>query len=573
MLNVMRPVGLALLLFLTACSGGAPDAVTTKVTPGILNFTSRARSTVVTLKNLETAALDFTLTSSTTRVGLKPDEGRLAPGDTAYISVHFDYKGLRKGQLLNETLTLKTQPVGGKLSTKTIPLVFEMTVGGLDACGGQRSGASAVGSAPRRTAPSGLPYASLPYANGELLVQVRPGLNVQRSDPLEQVRAVTLSVAQDYGLGLQSAPGLYRPTLVTVPAGESLLAAKARLARDPRVAYAEPNYYLELLGVPDDPFVASQWNLLEFGLSQAWDVETGTGKVVVAIIDSGVYGKHEDLSGKLLPGCDFFDGDSDAAPGLDSGFEAGHGTHVAGIAAAVGNNGTGVAGVAYGPGVKLLPIKVFDDVGTAGTVNELLNGLLWAAGLPVEGVATNPHPADIINMSLGIDTTKLTDGVLQSVGEVTKRVLDRGVVMFAATGNNGFDDRVFAPASAPAVYAVGSVDGNRNRSAFSNYATRGATVDFMAPGGESPASECFSVLSTFPLNDYVCQAGTSMASPFVAGVAALLLSRNPGLSPAQLKAKLAESAFFDPTYMTPQEYGSGVVCADKAVGAATRCGR
>ena len=561
----------AFLLLLVACSGTPEATLTTKITPSTLNFTSRARSTVITLtNNSEGSAVEFDIVPSTPRIVVKPDKGRLASGETAYVNVSFNYKGLSKGQLLNEALTLNTQSLDSGSSVKTIPLVFEMTVGGLDACGGQRSGASKAGSLPRSVSPS-----ELPYAEGELLVGVRAGVTAQG---MAALRSAAQGVAADYGLALQGAPSPYRPSLATLPEGEGVLEAAARLARDPRVAYAEPNYYLELLKLPNDPFLNDQWNLLEFGLPQAWDVETGTGKVVVAIIDSGVYGKHEDLSGKLLPGCDFFDGDSDAAPGLDSGFEAGHGTHVAGIAAAVGNNDTGVAGVAYGPGVRLLPVKVFDDVGTVGTVDELLNGLLWAAGLPVEGVATNPHPADIVNMSLGIDTAKLMDGTLKAIDEVTQRVLERGVVMFAATGNNGFDDRIFAPASAPAVFAVGSVDGGRGRSAFSNYAAssyaaRGAGVDFMAPGGEAPDSECFSVLSTFPLNDYVCQAGTSMASPFVAGVAALLLSRNPGLSPAQLKTKLAESAFFDPAYMTSQEYGSGIVCADKALGAATRCGR
>ncbi len=568
----MRRVFLAILLLLSSCSAPGSESVTTKVTPTTLSFTSRARSTVMTLKNnSEGSPVTFTLAASTPRIRLEPAKGSLAPGQTAYVNVSFAYKGLSKGQLLNETLTLSTQSEVTGSVTKTVPLVFEMTVGGLDACGGQRSGSS-VAAGPRSAQPSGLPYAP-----GELLVQYRPGLSVQGD--ATALRSVALGVARDYGLEVQGAPSPSRPTLVTVPEGEAesqgetLLELAARLARDPRVAYAEPNYYLELLGLPDDPFVNDQWNLLEFGLPEAWAVETGTGKVTIAVIDSGVYGKHEDLSGKLYPGCDFYDGDSDAAPGLDSGFEAGHGTHVAGIAAALGNNALGVAGVAYGGGVRLLPVKVFDDVGTVGTVDELLDGLLWAAGIPLEGVATNPHPADIINMSLGIDTAKLSGGVLQSIDEVTKRVLERGVVMFAASGNNGFGDRIFAPASSPSVYAVGSVDGGRGRSAFSNYALTGATVDFMAPGGENPGGECFSVLSTFPLNDYVCQSGTSMASPFVAGVAALLLSRHPDLSPAQLKARLAESAFFDPAYMNPKEYGHGVVCADKALGAPTRCGR
>ncbi|CAN5801907.1 S8 family peptidase [soil metagenome] len=566
---------LMLFLLLVGC-GGAPDApVTTKITPSTLDFTSRARSTVITVKNnLETSALQFTLLPSTQRITLDPAKGSLAPGETEYITVTFDYKGLSKGQLLNESLALKTQPVDGVPSVKTIPLVFEMTVGGLDACGGLRSGSNSVG-ASQRAAPQGSPY-----ADRELLVQLHTGLNTQASNTQAvgtqtaenaALRRVAVSVAQDYGLTLQGVPSANRPTLVTLPVGETVPEFAARLARDPRVAYAEPNYYLELLDVPNDPFLDAQWNLLDFGLPQAWAVETGTGKGVIAVIDSGVYGKHEDLSGKLYPGCDFYDGDNDAAPGLDS-FDAGHGTHVAGIAAAVGNNGTGVAGVAYGPGVRIVPVKVFDDSGRTGTVDELLDGLLWSAGLPIEGVATNPHPADIVNMSLGIDPAKMQVNTLQSVNDVTQRVLASGVVMFAASGNGGLSDRIFAPGNSPSVLAVGSVDGDRRRSDFSNYAARGKSVDFMAPGGSSDNSECFSILSTLPQNDYDCMSGTSMASPFVAGVAALLLSRNSDLSPEQVKAKLTGSALFT-SYMNAAEYGAGIVCAGSALGAATRCGR
>ena len=188
--------GLLVFLFLSSCSAPAPDAtVTTKVTPTTLSFTSRARSTVVTLKNnLEAASIDYTLTASTSRIQLEPAKGRLAPGQTEYVNVSFDYKGLSKGQLLNETLTLTTQSPSGT-SVKTLPLVFEMTVGGLDACGGQRSGPGSAAS-PSHAAPS-----ALPYADGELLVQYRPGLDAQsRADPLTALRSTASSVAQDYGL-------------------------------------------------------------------------------------------------------------------------------------------------------------------------------------------------------------------------------------------------------------------------------------------------------------------------------------------------------------------------------------
>jgi len=131
---------------------------------------------------------------------------------------------------------------------------------------------------------------------------------------------------------------------------------------------------------------------------------------------------------------------------------------------------------------------------------------------------------------------------------------------------------VFSPANSPLIYAVGSVDGDRRRSDFSNYAADGLDVDFMAPGGSNFGAGCGLIRSTFPENGYACLEGTSMASPFVAGVAALLLSQDAGLSPADIRAKLRGSALFDASYMTGQEYGAGIVCADRALGAATRCG-
>ena len=362
---------------------------------------------------------------------------------------------------------------------------------------------------------------------------------------------------------------------MTVPAGENVATFARRLATDPRVVYAEPNYLLETLAEPDDPRLSEQWNLLDFGLPQAWDVATGdTGKVVVAVIDSGVDTAHVDLQTKVLSGCDFADKDNNPNPGPQS-VDPDHGTHVAGIAVAVGNNAEGVAGVAYGASVKLLPLKVFSDMSDkGGSIDALLDALLWAAGIPVEGVGTNPNPAQIVNMSLGVEPSALEGSTPQAIEDVTKRVYDMGVTMFAAAGNDGKDTFVRSPANSPWVYAVGSVDGDYRRSGFSDYATSGATVDFMAPGGTKPGSLCSngSILSTFKGDGYGCKAGTSMASPFVAGVAALVLSRTPGLSPSELKAELANSALFEP-YMNAQAYGAGVVCADRALGAATQCGR
>ena len=422
-----------------------------------------------------------------------------------------------------------------------------------------------------------------PYVPGQVLVQYQTGLESQSLEPqsaatqAKALRQLSQDVARDYRGNVVKEATAYRPSLLQLPQGESVEAAVQRLERDPRVAYAEPNYFLELLGVPNDPELNKQWHLLEFGLREAWEVETGTGSVVVSIIDSGVDTMHEDLQGKLLPGCDFFDRDDNPAPDSSTP-DAAHGTHVAGIAAATGNNALGVAGVAYGDAVKLLPIKIFDQAGGRATIDNLIEAMLWSAGLPVDKVGTNPNPADIINMSLGVDQEKLKSGSIQSVNSVAKRIRKQGVILFAASGNDptGSGDKgVFFPASSPFVYSVGSVDSDRRRSAFSHYTPGENEVDFMAPGGVQLNTGDL-VLSTYPEDDegnkYGYQQGTSMAAPFVAGIAALLLSQDAALTPDELAAKLTGSALFE-SYMTRDEYGVGIVCADRALGAATQCGQ
>ena len=133
-----------------------------------------------------------------------------------------------------------------------------------------------------------------------------------------------------------------------------------------------------------------------------------------------------------------------------------------------------------------------------------------------------------------------------------------------------------SPANSPDVIAVGAVNGEGRRAAFSDYAAAGPTVDLMAPGSRAVSeSDPFggaAILSTLPDNRYDYLEGTSMAAPFAAGVAALVLSQNPNLSPQGVKAKLTGSAQFSP-FMNRAEYGAGVVCADRALGAPTRCGR
>ncbi len=359
---------------------------------------------------------------------------------------------------------------------------------------------------------------------------------------------------------------------------KDLEAFAKQLTRDPNIIYAEPNYYLKKLGLtPNDPLYIEQWNMNAFGLPNAWEIETGSSKVnqddiVIAVLDSGVQVDHEDLQDKVLPGCDFFDGDNDPRS-----FD-GHGTHVAGIAAAIGNNATGVAGVAFGFGVKILPVKIFDDGGTQATLDSLANAIRWSAGLDTAGFTKNPHPAHIINISLGALETS------QALNEAVEAASRAGALIFAAAGNDGANNNLRTPANAPDAIAVGSVDSDFNRSSFSNYNDFGGkTVDVMAPGGrlvvgntptcaQGATPNLNYILSTFPTNNYSCLSGTSMAAPFVAGVAALIWNENPNLTASQVKTRILASTHFEQSW-NPKAYGQGVLCADKALGASTLCGQ
>ncbi len=434
------------------------------------------------------------------------------------------------------------------------------------------------------------------YVPGRLLVSyqdaarnVTPLGQTTRRGPEQQLGgtqkqalvAAARTVRQRYDLRSLGKLGGAGTELVRTPAGTDALELAAQLRRDPHVRYAEPDYYLYPLALPaqalpNDPLLGEQWHLLEFGLPQAWGLETGKSNIVLAVLDSGVDLAHEDLAGRVLPGCDVYNQDNDPSPGSPAqlGANQRHGTHVAGIALADGNNGKGVAGVAY-TGVKLLPVKVFDDSGGDSqktSVSVVIKAIRWASGLSAEGMNRNPHKANIINLSLGVE------GEIESLNQAVQDARDAGVLVVAASGNSASATSIFTPANAPGALAVGSVDEDYRRSDFSAYSSAGRTVDLMAPGGRGDNS-CSGVLSTLSPafegageNNYGCEMGTSMASPFVAGVAALIWSQNPELTDDEVEARLLSSTSFTAA-MNPAEYGAGVICADRALGAATLCGK
>lgn len=245
--------------------------------------------------------------------------------------------------------------------------------------------------------------------------------------------------------------------------------------------------------IPNDIlFSEYQWNLPIIEANRGWNLSKGSDDVIVAVVDTGVDLKHPDLQGRLLEGYNV------VSPGDDPIDDVGHGTHVAGIISANVNNSEGIAGMMWGG--KILPVKALDKSGS-GTTYSVAQGIIWATD----------HGAKVINMSLG----NYADA--QFLHEAIKYAFDRDVVLIAATGNDNTERPGF-PAAYPEVLSVSATDYNLQRASFSNY---GDYIDVMAPGE--------SIASTYPDNQYAALSGTSMASPHVAALAALIRSVNPEL--------------------------------------------
>ncbi|MEY4750089.1 MAG: hypothetical protein RIQ60_2303 [Pseudomonadota bacterium] len=358
-------------------------------------------------------------------------------------------------------------------------------------------------------------------------------------------------------------------------------------AGDAQIDYAEPDRVMKIQLVPNDVQYMSQWQYYEpvagLNLPAAWDKSTGAG-VVVAVIDTG-YRPHADLAANILPGYDFItssvtgnDGNGRDSSALDpgDGVAAGecgagtaartsswHGTHVAGTIAAVTGNGTGVAGVAFG--AKVLPVRVLGKCG--GYMSDIADGIIWASGGTVPGVPANPTPARVINLSLG--GSGACDTTSQNAINIAR---GNKTVVVVAAGNANTDVSTTSPANCAGVITVAAVGRGGARAYYSNY---GSLVDVAAPGGDQTLGASNGILST--LNDgtskpgadsYAYYQGTSMATPHVAGVVALMLARNPALTPDDVEARLKASVRPLPVTCS-LGCGAGLVDASAAVDAAT----
>jgi len=273
--------------------------------------------------------------------------------------------------------------------------------------------------------------------------------------------------------------------VVAVPKGQAKEKAKA-YGLNARVVYAEPDFVAEALGSPDDPGFVNQWGMVKVGAPQAWGVTAGSPDINIAVLDTGVDLDHPDLADKIVANINLTNFGT-----ADDGY--GHGTHVAGIAAAMTNNDIGVAGLAYS--ATIMNVKVLDDNGM-GAYSWIVSGIIWATD----------HGAEIINMSLGApyDSSALEDAI--------NYAWNKGVVVVAAAGNNG-DTAPMYPAHYANCIAVAATDASDARTSWSNY---GDWVDVAAPG--------LSVYSTLKNSSYGYKSGTSMASPHVAGLAGLVFT-------------------------------------------------
>jgi serine protease len=381
------------------------------------------------------------------------------------------------------------------------------------------------------------------------------------------------------------------PDLVTVigPADMDAAGQSAwleRLAADPEVEFAVPDERRRAHAVPSDPFFPEQWYLRSTEVAAArnelaWDTTTGAADTVIAVLDTGIRFEHPDLrrtsdGGRMLPGYDFVSGESggtfrvandgdgrdadpsdpgdwlssadlatslfeDCAPGPTN--SSWHGTRVAGMLAAITNNGVGLAGATWSG--RVLPVRVLGKCG--GYDSDIIAGMRWAAGLAVSGVPANPTPAQVLNMSLGGSGT-----CTRAYQDVMRDLTAAGVLVVASAGNE--NGPVDVPGNCPGALAVG---GLRQVGTKVGYSSQGPEVGIAAPAGNcvNPVGAClFSLVTTTNTGTttpstsgytdtlFDINIGTSFSAPIVAGIAALMHGVNASLKTADFRARLQAAA-------------------------------
>ncbi len=335
---------------------------------------------------------------------------------------------------------------------------------------------------------------------------------------------------------------------------------------------------------PNDVAFPTQWNMQSVytyggaaNLPSAWTMTTGSASTVVAVIDTGITA-HPEFQSRILPGYDFIsdpvnanDGNGRDSDPSDPGdwtakHECGygepaytsswHGTHVTGIIAAAGNNWSGMAGVNWR--TRILPVRVLGKCG--GSVSDIIDGMLWAVGLEVPGVPTNPNPAQVLNLSLGGWSPS---GCTSAYEEALNRVRATGALVVAAAGNDDNESAYVVPAACEGVMTVGAIDHDGYRASYSNYSVVNA-VSVSAPGGDisyygTDGSGIYSTVNSGTkgpvASSYAYYQGTSMAAPHVSGIAALALAQDPQISPELLYYSI---------YLSSHDFPRDSICSSYA---------
>ncbi len=387
------------------------------------------------------------------------------------------------------------------------------------------------------------------YVPGEILVKFKPGISEEKIAMINAGNETQAVYASPHA-GFKK---------LKIPKTKTVEEMVEIYSKNPNVEYAVPNAIAHAAGAPNDPYYYLQWNFKDgiggINVEPAWEISTGEG-VTVAVLDSGVayenYGQYivaPDLTNTgFAPGYDFVN--NDAHPNDDNQ----HGTHVAGTIAQSTNNGYGVAGVAYD--CTIMPVKVLDAEGS-GTLQQLIDGIYFATD----------NGAQVISMSLGFTPGYYPGPALDTALEYA---YDNGVTIVAAAGNDGIGT-VGYPAAYDKCIAVGATKYDGTLAYYSNY---GSTLDITAPGGDSTVDQSGDgygdgiLQNTFDgdptkFNFWFFQ-GTSMATPHVSGVAALLIA-NGASSPEEVRTAIEQSAKDKGEPGWDQYYGYGIVDAKAAL--------
>lgn len=381
-----------------------------------------------------------------------------------------------------------------------------------------------------------LAYAEEEYVTDELIVKMKSDAGQSRAE----------SLASSRGARVTKSFSDLRMVVVQLAPGDTLEDMQRSLENNPDVEYAEKNYIVYADLTPNDPRYGQQSYLSVIDAPQAWGTQTGNSNVVIAVLDTGVETGHEDISGKTLPGCSVIGSFTENSCGTNVDDNHGHGTGVAGTAAAKTNNSLGAAGLCWN--CPILPVKVLSDSGS-GTLSDTIEGINFARNYALN----NPTKKVVINMSLGRDCQ--ASGVSLAEQDAITAAWNAGVLVVASAGNSG-NSNLQCPAAADHVIAVSATD---NSDALAGFSSFGSFVDLAAPGVNIVnAVGTSNVAGSF----YASWSGTSFSSPIVSGVAGLVWSADTTLTNAEVDQILKDTA---ENIGSSLYFGEGRVNADFAV--------